>query len=608
MWSSRLFWKLFLANAALIALVVGVCTAIVAGWQEEQLVEQVHRRLHDSAMLLKEHIRREPFSEDNESLQRKIRNLGQRTKTRFTIVDAQGKVLADSEQATLDDVRAMDNHLQRQELVQANHTGSGDSRRLSPTLRVPYLYFALAIEADGTRQGYVRAAQPIASLLAEVAAIRRLIWQVGLGVVFVGLVLSYALTQRLLHPIQTLTTAAESLARGEPPRRLGVPRADELGTLARAFEHMVVELETRQNALRATNGQQAAVLGGMVEGVLAVDGNERVLFANEAAGRILGFAPDEAVEHTLLEVVRSNDLHEIVRHTLRQREFVRSEIDWQATKPRRLIVNATPLPGDCSAGVVLVLHDVTELNRLENLRQQFVANVSHELKTPLSSIKAYTETLLGGAIDDKKNARRFLQCVDDQANRLHELILDMLALARIESDGFALELTDVCIHDVAEKCVQDHRARAQSAEISLIDETGSSDWSVHADEESLQQILDNLVDNALKYTPAGGTVTLRSRRAEADPRMAEIEVADTGPGIDPAHHERVFERFYRVDKARSRALGGTGLGLAIVKHLCQAMGGSASVENRPGGGTIVRVLVPLATGNWNAVDAPPADS
>jgi two-component system phosphate regulon sensor histidine kinase PhoR len=238
-----------------------------------------------------------------------------------------------------------------------------------------------------------------------------------------------------------------------------------------------------------------------------------------------------------------------------------------------------------------VMHDVTELKRLEGLRQQFVANVSHELKTPLSSIKAYTETLLNGALEDPQHARHFLSRIDEQATRLHELILDLLSLARIESGQAALEIVDLPLSRVVAKCLRDHEERAKANGLTIENQVSDTLLKVRADEEGLQQILGNLIDNAIKYTPAGGSITIRCHE---EAHQAVIEVADTGVGIESEHHSRLFERFYRADKARSRELGGTGLGLAIVKHLCQAMAGSVYVASKPGQGSVFGVRLPLS--------------
>lgn len=590
MWSSRLFLKLFLAYASLIVLTVGACSGIVAGWQQDQLVEQVRRRLRDSATLLRDDVKAQILSGASESLQKHIRQLGTETETRYTIVDTAGIVLADSEQQTLAGVAAMDNHLTRQEFIQAGHRGVGTSQRLSSTLEIPFLYCAIKVESRDNVVGFVRAAQPLAAIDAEVASVRRLIAMVGLGVGVTGLLVTFWLTHRIVQPIRELTEAVEAMATGKAPRHVGIRSNDEVGTLAVAFERMVGRLGRRENALRESADRQTTVLSAMNEGVLAVNHKQHVLFANSAAGNMLGFVPDQVEEQSLLEVVRSNDLHEIAQRSMTTKMLAETEIEWSTDTLRTLDVNATPLPGDPCPGVVLVLHDISELKRLEGLRQQFVANVSHELKTPLSSIKAYTETLLNGAWEDQANAPRFLQRIDDQSDRLHQLIIDLLTLARVESGQAALERSAISLIEVVNACLSDCEARVEAAKIQICTKLSDQQAMLYANEESVLQILSNLVGNAIKYTPAGGAVTLSCRTEATE---AVICVSDTGPGIDPMHHKRLFERFYRVDKARSRELGGTGLGLSIVKHLCSAMDGSVAVESAPGEGSTFEVRLPL---------------
>jgi two-component system phosphate regulon sensor histidine kinase PhoR len=333
----------------------------------------------------------------------------------------------------------------------------------------------------------------------------------------------------------------------------------------------------------------------MTEGVIAVDRSERLLFANASAGRVLGFDARRAGDLTLLEAVRSHELRAIMQKALRSRQLCSAELAWSGKSLRTFDVLATPLPGEPPPGVVLVLRDITELKRLEHMRQQFIANVSHELKTPLSSIKAYTETLLDGARNDPVHCEKFLQRIDEQAARLHQLIMDMLSLARIESPQFPLELTAVPIARVVRRCLADYEPQAASSRVRLechFEESEEEHLAIRGEEEALRQILSNLVDNAIKDTPAGGTVAVSCRR---DGRAAIIEVADTGVGIAAEHHSRLFERFYRVDKARSRELGGTGLGLSIVKHLAQAQGGSVSVASQVGRGSLFTIKLPLAS-------------
>ena len=591
MWSSRLFWKMFFAYTGLILLAIGVCVVVVSGWQEEQLVERIRRRLHDSATLLASDLSNLLSTESSEQLQLRIRSLGGQTKTRYTLVANDGRVLADSEQTTLAEVSAMENHLSRPEFVAARREGTGVSRRISPTLGIPFLYFALEIEEESKIVSYVRAAQPIAAIEEEVSAIRRLIWKVGLTVGFSSLAISYWLTKRIVRPVRALTDAASEVAAGEYGHLIDVHQGDELGELARSFEHMSAELGAREYQLRESVQRQTTVLSGMVEGVIAVDAESHILFANLAAGETLGFDPDEAEGCSLMEVVRSHELHENVRRALQGKQLCQGEMQWQGDTLLTLDIHATPLPGDPCPGVVLVMHDITELKRLEGLRQQFVANVSHELKTPLSSIKAYTETLLNGALEDKDNAQRFLGRIEEQANRLNDLIQDMLSIACIESGTATLEVVRVSLDSVVKSCFADNELRAQARQVALCNEILNPKLRLRGDEEAVRQILNNLIDNAIKYTQPDGKVVVTCQQQDGE---AVIAVADSGIGIAAQHLNRLFERFYRVDKARSRELGGTGLGLSIVKHLCQAMGGSVSVESQPEQGSTFTVRLPIA--------------
>ena len=328
----------------------------------------------------------------------------------------------------------------------------------------------------------------------------------------------------------------------------------------------------------------------MIEGVIAVDPSERILFANRAARPLLDSSLDEAIGRPIWEVIRNKTVHEVVRETLsgRQKHAVEFEV------PRSqavLAMLATRMPGNPSPGVVLVTHDVTELRRLENLRHEFVSNVSHELKTPLTAIQTFTETLLDGAMDDPKHARRFLERIYEQSERLHTLILDLLRLAQIESGQVVYDVAPLKITPLIQNCIEEYRAVAEAKPITLTAEPPETELEVEAEAEGLQFIVNNLIDNAVKYTPAGGKVTVRWR-AEAD--NAVIQVEDTGVGIPREHQERIFERFYRVDKARSRELGGTGLGLSIVKHLTQVFLGNVSVSSQVGKGTTFTVRLPLA--------------
>jgi two-component system phosphate regulon sensor histidine kinase PhoR len=345
------------------------------------------------------------------------------------------------------------------------------------------------------------------------------------------------------------------------------------------------------------------VLGGMIEGVVAVDPRQRIVLANEAAGRLFDFRPHAAEGRPLLEVIRNHALHGAVTTAFLSGEAQRFE--FRRTGPQGLCfdIHVQPLPGRPCPGVVLVIHDTTALRRLEAIRREFVANVSHELKTPLTSIKAYTETLRHGAIRDAETSQRFLARIEEQTERLTRLIIDMLMLARIESDHQVFETVSLDVEEVLQKCIEDHRGAAEAKRIAvqvgadganrpLDQQLGAERQAacrVRADREALREILDNLLDNAIKYTAEGGNVWV-SWHANGD--VAQIAVRDSGIGIKREDQQRIFERFYRVDKARSRELGGTGLGLSIVKHLAQSMDGSVAVESEVGKGSTFTVELP----------------
>jgi two-component system phosphate regulon sensor histidine kinase PhoR len=591
MWSSRLFWKLFAFHAVVILVTAVTFTMIVSGWQKELVLDQVTNRLRDSAVLLRREFLDDVSRGRAGALQEHILQLGRELGIRITWIDMNGHVLADSMQPDLAHVAKMENHKDRLELVVAAARGHGSSQRRSPTINEPMFYYALRADQEGAAVGLVRTALPMTQINQQVAAIQRLIWFVGLLVGLGAIVATYFVAARLVQPIRHITNAAEAIATGDYEHPVYVTNNDEIGAMARSFNKMRDQLAVRESQLRESSRRLATVLGGMVEGVIAVDDRDRIMLANSAAGRLLGFSATAAEGRPLLQTVRNHALYQAVVDARGRRGPGLVEIALENADKRVIAVNSTLLPGEPSTRVILVLYDVTELRRLESLSQEFVANVSHELKTPLSSIKAYAETLSQGAIHDQQNNLRFVHRIEEQADRLHQLILDLLSLSRIESGQQTFDIAAVKVSDVAQLCLAEHQTAADAKGIRLTTDESSPDVVVRIDEEGLKEILTNLIDNAVKYTPDGGQVTVRWR---ADGRYAILQVHDTGIGIAAEHLPRVFERFYRVDKARSRELGGTGLGLSIVKHLAQVFGGSAEVASDPGKGTVFTVRLPLA--------------
>ena len=389
--------------------------------------------------------------------------------------------------------------------------------------------------------------------------------------------------------IGSIRSTCESVMSGDFARRAAVERDDEFGDLAEAVNRLCRELDARIARLMEGNIRLSAILAGMVEGVVAVDESTKVLFANDQARRLLNMTSEQLEGKPLHESVRSYALQSLLDQPVGEMGPIRTEIVLDGDPPRVISAYAVKPRHQGGTGKILILDDVTDVRRLESIRRDFFANVSHELKTPLSAILAYVETLLSGAIDDREHNRLFLTRVQDSAVRLERLIQDLLSLSRIESGEEVYIIEDVPIHQLLDDCFKEHATAAVAKGIWMTNDQGPSQVCVRADDEGVWQIFRNLMDNAIKYTPEGGRVTVKWT---ADANMVQVSVSDTGIGVSQADQERLFERFYRVDKARSREMGGTGLGLAIVKHLCMAFGGQVKVQSEQGRGSTFTVFLP----------------
>jgi two-component system phosphate regulon sensor histidine kinase PhoR len=422
------------------------------------------------------------------------------------------------------------------------------------------------------------------------------VWLSGGMAIVLGAWAIWFCVRRIVEPLAELTEQARAVSPRQPGPANAVDERDEVGVLAGAFSQMQRDLDRRHDQLQQNNQRLQTVLGSMTEGVLAVSPDHTILLANEAGRRLLDFATREPLGRPLLEVTRARPVVAAVQQALDSAAPVETEFEAPGLLRRTLLLRATRLPGTPCPGVMIVLHDMTELRRLENLRRELVANVSHELKTPLAAIKGYAETLRLGAVNDPDHNLHFVRRIEEQADRLHELILDILQIARLESGQETPELKAVPLAELIEQCREQFGELAAARQIALSAERPPSDLAVQADEEGVRTILTNLVDNALKYTPAGGSVTIGAAASDGG---VTLQVSDSGIGIDEKDQQRIFERFYRADKARSRDSGGTGLGLAIVKHLTQSFGGNVSVASQPGRGSTFRVQLPRA-----AVKAP----
>jgi two-component system phosphate regulon sensor histidine kinase PhoR len=612
MFRSRVFWRLFLAFAVLILSALTVLGVLIVHRVERYFLDQLEAGLRTKAVLVRE-VARGKTLEQVPQLRERVRALREKIITRITLLAADGTVLADSDE----NPERMENHANRPEVIQARSSGFGMSTRFSKTLGQDMMYVAFPGEEPGQAVAVVRVAVSLSVVQEQLLWLERLVWTAAGVTALATMALAFWLARRVTRPLQELTEGARRIAAGGFGHKVYVSGQDELGTLAGTFNAMSERLADQFAQLEEDRRQLRAILSGMIEGVVALDAEQRILFANDRALELLHCRGDVAIGRKLWEVVRQPALQKLVQAALAGPDPCQEEVTWKRPIARSLTIHAARLSGP-STGAVLVLHDTSELRRLERLRQEFVANVSHELKTPLSVIQACTETLLDGAASDPEHRLSFLETIADQAHRLHALILDLLSLARIESGAEVFSFQEVNLAEAVHDCLDRHRARAEAKSLVLEAVPPADDkvtrWqgdkvtkedpqspchlatlspchpvAAWADEEAVGQILDNLVDNAVKYTPQGGRIQVRWR---AEDQQVCIEVEDTGIGIPERDLARIFERFYRVDKARSRELGGTGLGLSIVKHLVQAMHGIVSASSQPGKGTTFVVHLP----------------
>lgn len=551
------------AMAALIATVILLEDPLI----EHRQMQLARTDLHEAATTARDAIAR------GEDPDRVSDRLGAERVAHLTIFGSDRAILGDTA-ADGDDLArvAAPSELEVQRALERGPRGSVETRDGRS-------YVQVMVRGPGAT--VVRAARPTATMIAAQRATRELLIVGGVIAAGAAVLLALALTRTMVRPVEELTRTADALAEGKLDARTRSQREDELGRLGRALDRMADQLGERIARLRSEEARLTATLEGMVEGVFVTDARGRIVRTNRAFERLAPTAPGG---RTVVEAIRSAELHEAVGRALAGEA---SSVELEAHvggEVRALSAQVAPLPE--KGGVVAVLHDVTDLKRADRVRRDFVANASHELRTPLTAIRGYAETLQAGAIEDRETAKRFVDTIARHATRLQELVDDLLVLSRAESVEEPLELEPVDVREVVRQAVSAIESQASAKHVDLRIEVDEGLPQVIASAWGLDHVVLNLVDNAVKYTPDGGTVWVRSR---VDTDAVVLEVADTGPGIPQSSAERVFERFYRVDKGRGRERGGTGLGLAIVKHLVTQMGAEIELESTPGRGATFRL-------------------
>lgn len=514
------------------------------------------------------------------------RAAARRAGARVTLVDPRGVVLADSQ----GDIGSMDNHRGRPEVAAALRGQTGVATRRSATLDVDLSYVAVPLTLGGQAGRALRLALPLRDVNASIAAVRWRILAATVAAAFAALLLSYLFSRWFTRRVRRLQTFAESLLAARSPQSLPSDASDELGDLARSLTRASAQLRELFEQLSVESRRREAILSSMVEGVLAVDHQLHVTFCNEAFACAVGARSPVPVNAPALDLVRDPAFLELLGRVIDSGETLKLRLELAAAEGRAFEVQAAPLAGaGAHRGAIAILHDITDRERLERVRKDFVANVSHELRTPLTAIRGYAETLLDGALEDQENNRKFLEIIRAHAIRLNNIASDLLALSELESGSGAAEPERVPVREALDAALRTVEAEARLREVAL--KPGPvEDCCVLGRRIRLEQALVNLLGNAVKFNRPGGEVRIAVRRGAGN--AVRIEIADTGAGIPSEDLPRIFERFYRVDKARSREVGGTGLGLSIVKHAVERMNGTIAVASELGKGSVFTLSLP----------------
>jgi len=585
-----LLWQIFPSFLLLILSVLFFVTWYFSTAQHNFFYQKTAEHLKSQAHMVERQIRGQLTPEHARELENLCLQLGSAAGIRITIITPQGMVLGDSEE----DPARMENHSHRPEISAALKGDVGQAIRFSQTLQQDMMYVAIPVRDGDMVSGVVRTSQGVAAIDRALVSIRSRVIGGGLLVAILAALISLWISRHVSRPVETLKAGAEEFAKGNFNKRLKVKGSAEIRQLADTMNQMARQLDERLHLVMKQRNEQEAVLSSMMEGVLAVDTEERILRCNQAAADLLGIKSSQAVGHKIQEVVRKADLLRFVDSALASTVPVEGDIVFRHGEERYLQAHGTRLldgQGE-QIGALIVLNDVTRLRRLETVRRDFVANVSHELKTPITAIKGFVETLLDGAMHNPEDAERFLRIIIKQSERLNAIIDDLLDLSRIEQDEDRrqIQLAQGSVEEIIRSVAQACSITANNKNIALeVDCEKGLQGNINA--PLLEQAITNLVDNAIKYSSAANKVRISGARTA---EHIEIRVQDWGPGISKEHLPRLFERFYRVDKARSRQQGGTGLGLAITKHIIQAHHGQVQVESEVGKGSTFIILLPSA--------------
>ena len=580
--TTRLFYKLFGTY-----LIIAVLAVVIAGFFiERELRTGLSRWIEEDLMAETQIIALMPEGE----IEKQSQTLAERSRARVTLIDARGLVTLDSNGQTKD----LDNHLNRSEIQEARVKGKGTATRYSRTLKMDMLYVALPLYEGSHLKGYLRLSRPMLEVDRSVDKLRFSIFQVLLLIIILSMIVAFIFSMKVISPIQEIEAFTDKIRKGDVSGMLMIDSRDEIGQLSKNINDMVAELQEKIRVANEEKWKLRAAFASMAEGVMVLDSQNRIEGLNKGMAEMIGREYADIVGKTPIEAFRNIALQDALNRFRQAGEIVLEEITLGDENPMILDVNISAvksLPGQ-DPKTMIVFHNVTRLKKLEQVRADFVANVTHEIKTPLTAIIGFVETLQQGAIDDRVKAQKFLLTIHENAQRLNRLVDDLLTLSSIELGETKLHLEGLALEDVFETALTLISLRAALKNVRIQRDVQPGLPMVRADRDRLVQILVNVLDNAVKFTSEGGSVSIT-----ASPEVqgsVVIKITDTGIGISKSELPRLGERFYRIDKTRSREMGGTGLGLSIVKHLMKAHEGSMEIESTLGKGTTVSLHFPVS--------------
>ena len=583
----KLFRQIYIPSVLLTSLVLFALAVYSSSKFREFYYEQVVHELDSQAQLLtsqvKDYLNKKQFNE----LDKFCKEQGKLTGTRITVVLLDGTVVAESNR----DARSMSNHSDRVEIRQAFEEGFGQANRTSGTERVHTSYVARKVSYGDGESAVLRTSVTMYSIekVFDEIYVKILLGAI-LAIITLGL-LSIIIIRKITHPIADICQVAKNFAAGSLENRAPNCDIDEINDLSNIMNDMATQLDSRIKAITQQRNETETIFASMSEGLLAIDSERRLININKSAADIFGIDAKQVLKNDIGFIIRKTELIDFIEQTFGSDTKTETEITVPGQTDRHLLLHGAKYQvKNDENGVIIVIADITKLKRLENIRKEFVANVSHELKTPITAIRGFVETLQDGAISEPGQADKFLGIISRQTDRMHALIEDLLSLSRLEDNTSAGEITfnKISLFELFNEVVETQSSRANDKEINFVINC-REDFEVTANKALLTQAVANLVDNAVKYSPEKSSIEISAQQVN---NKAEISVKDTGCGIPSDHHERLFERFYVVDKSRSRKLGGTGLGLAIVKHITRTHKGNVSIDSSPGKGSTFTISLP----------------